>query len=111
MFDLSFVVALLFTIKELIKEKFGHTTYSGTRFDWDAYYNDINNGIPSVEQVKRRQQGAYQTIEPLPNKSIPDNGIVDVDRYEYDKREYGDYIAESWRKSGHYRYIKKSKKS
>ena len=61
MFNLLFIISIIFTIKELIKEKTEPVTPKGTRFDWDAYYQDIDNGVSTEERLKKRQRGEYMT--------------------------------------------------
>ena len=63
---LAFV--LILSIAQFIKEAFKKPTPKGTRFDWDAYYKDIDNGIGAMEQVRKRQRGGYNTTKPIPDK-------------------------------------------
>ena len=107
MIDLFAILASMFTIKEVTKEALEKPAPKGTRFDWDTYWKDNENGIGIMEQVRKRQSGGYTTTEPLPKMSIPDNGVIDVKRYEHDKKVYGEAIAESWRKSGLYKFVRK----
>ena len=109
MFDLFFLVSTIFAGKELIKEKLEKPTPKGTRFDWDAYYKDIENGITCREQIKKQQQGGYYTTKPIPvgrNEygHLPYNAIVDVEAYEQEKAMYGEEIVNDWANQGRYRY-------
>lgn len=63
MFGLLSIISALFTVKELIKEKTEPVTPRGTTFDWDAYYKDIDNGVDTMERIKKRQQGYYMTTK------------------------------------------------
>lgn len=111
MFSLLAIVSTLLTAREVIKEKTEPVASRGTRFDWDAYWEDIRNGMSTMEQIKKRERGGYMTTKPTPPDvfDLPLDTVIDEDRYKRDKMTYGDSIAETWRKNGHYRYIKKSK--
>lgn len=109
MLNVLTLLSALFAGKEIIKEKTEPVAPRGTRFDWDAYYKDIENGIDPMKQLKKRKAGGYMTTKPKaePKEVIP--GVVDIKRYEYDKKVYGEEFAEAWRKNGSYKYIKKRK--
>ena len=66
--NLLFIIAIIFAIKQILKETFEKPAPKGTRFDWDVYWEDVNNGMSSMEQVRKRQRGGYMTTEPLPEK-------------------------------------------
>ena len=68
MLNLLFIIAVIFSIKELAKEALEKPAPKGTRFDWDAYWKDVENGMDCMEQVRKRQRGGYMTTEPLPEK-------------------------------------------
>lgn len=104
MIDLLAILAACWTIKEVVKEKMEPVAPKGTRFDWDAYQKDIENGIGAMEQVRKCQSGGYMTTAPLPTPATI-NDVVDIKRYQYDKRVYGEAIAEVNRKNGSYKYI------
>ena len=99
-------LAAFLSTKEIIKEKTEPVAPKGTRFDWDAYWADVEKGMPAMEQVRKRQRGGYMTTKPLPEpkKVIPK--VVDMKRYQHDKELYGEAIAEAWRKNGSYMYIR-----
>lgn len=109
MFGLLSVVSMILTTKEIIKEKTEPIPPKGTRFDWEAYWEDIKNGMSTTEQIKKRERGGYMTTKPAPPKiyDLPLDAIVDEARYKHDKETYGETITENWRKNGHYRYTKK----
>lgn len=105
MIDLLAILAACLTIKEVAKEKMEPIAPKGTRFDWDAYQKDIEDGIGAMEQVRKRQSGGYMTTAPLPTPPAAINDVVDIKRYQYDKRVYGETFAEVNRKNGSYKYI------
>lgn len=106
------IIATIFTVKDLIKETTEKPAPKGTRFDWDLYWEDIENGVNNREIIKRRGNGYYNTTKPAPPKwyEVPIDTVLDVKRYEYDKQHYSESIVESWRKNGYYRFIKKINK-
>ena len=109
MFGLITIVSTLLTTKEFIKEKIEKPAPKGTRFDWDAYYKDIENGIGAMEQVRKCQSGGYITTKPATPKwyELPLETIVDVERYEHDKKIYSESTVKRWRELGLYRQVKK----
>ncbi len=92
----------LYATKEIVKAKLEPTAPKGTRFDWDAYWADIDNGISATEQIKKQQRGEYMTTKPLPAPKESLHLVVDIDRYNQDKKEYGEEATEFFRKSGWY---------
>ena len=61
--NLLCVISIIGVIAKLIKEKTEPVTPRGTTFDWDAYYKDIDNGVDTMERIKKRQQGYYMTTK------------------------------------------------
>lgn len=66
--NLLFIIAIVLAIRQILKETLEKPAPKGTRFDWDAYWKDIENGMPAMEQVRKRQRGGYMTTEPLPKE-------------------------------------------
>lgn len=91
--------------KEFIKEKLEKQAPKGTRFDWESYNKDIENGIGVMEQLRKCECGGYVTTKPAPLQwyELPMDTVVDKERYEHDKKIHGEFIADMWRKSGMYR--------
>lgn len=52
-------LATMLAAKEIIQEKIEPVAPSNTCFDWDAYWADVKNGMPAMEQVRKRQRGGY----------------------------------------------------
>lgn len=100
MFGILAAISAIYIGYALIKEKTEKPAPKGTRFDWDAYKKDIENGIGCMEQLRKQERGGYWTTKPLPE-------IVDIERYEYDKKRYGAETAECWKQKGYYRYKRK----
>lgn len=105
MFNLLAVFSILFNAKELIEEKMEKPILKNTRFDYDAFCKDIDNGMSATDQIKKRKNGGYMTDDPLPS-NMNFNNVVDIKRYLNDKNVYGEIAAEMWRKNGNYKYIR-----
>lgn len=100
------VLAAIFAICEIVKEKIEPVSPKGIRFDWDEYWADIDSGMSAMEQVKKRQSGGYMTTKPLPEPKEVIPKVVDMNRYQHDKKLYGEEIAEVNRKCGVYMFVK-----
>ena len=100
------VFAIIFAVIEVIKEKCEPVAPKGTRFDWDAYWADIDNGMSAMKQVRKRQRGGYMTTEPLPKPVEVIPNVIDMKRYQHDKKVYGELLTEVNRKNGMYMFIK-----
>ena len=130
------IVAIIYVLIQWIKEKTEKTVPKGARFDWDAFYKDIENGVPNEVRLKKHRKGLYTTTKPLPDKpsttpatpsnssaqpvpeksavrstisldEIPFDAVIDTKRYEHDVRMFGQSYADRCRRSGEYRHIKK----
>jgi hypothetical protein len=96
------IIAIVVVIINCIKEKRTPIYPSGVHYDWDAYWEDKNNGMTFEQRMRKEKRGGYLTTKP---KYIPKiDEVVDVERYEYDKERYGKAHAEYRRKGGQYRY-------
>lgn len=62
MFGLITVISMLFSARELIKEKIEPIAPATTRFDWDAYRSDISK-MSVKEQMKKVERGGYITTK------------------------------------------------
>jgi hypothetical protein len=107
MFDLIGLIGAAIGIGGMIKEACEPVAPKNTRFDYDAYNEDIRNGITSKKQLEKIKRGEYNTT--MPRKEKPDSiyGLVDIKRYNRDKEKFGKDIAEQWRRCGFYMYIEK----
>lgn len=106
MFGVFGVISIILTIIKIIKEKLEKPAPANQRFDWDAYWDDVGK-ISTMEQIKKQERGEYYTTKPKPLDwwELPLDTVVDVERYEYDKKRY-EYVAETRRENGYYRQIK-----
>lgn len=107
MFDLIGLIGAAIGISGMVKEKLEPVAPKNTRFDYDAYNEDIRNGITSKKQLEKIKRGEYNTTVPLREKPDSIYGLVDIKRYNRDKEKFGEDIVEQWRKSGFYMYIER----
>lgn len=106
MFNLLAIFSILFNIKEIVQEKFEKPPSKNSRFDYDAFYKDTDNGMSAMDQLRKRQRGDYITTKPLTHNKVSFNDVVDIKRYKNDIDIYGKDVAEIWRKNGNYKYIR-----
>lgn len=106
MFNWFTALAIGFAAKEIIKEKTEPVAPKGTRFDWDAYWEDVKNGTSCMEQVRKCEHGGYMTTKSLPKPKEIIPKVVDVKRYQHDKQLYGETTAEMWRICGYYMTVR-----
>lgn len=99
------ILSLLHITSGVLRDKFESDATVNQRFDSDVYWQDVEKGIRTVEQLKKRQSGAYLTTKPQPKSA----STFDSERYEHDKALYGEEIARIWKKNGSYNYIRKFK--
>ena len=64
MCNLFGIGCILYSIVQSIKESTEKPVPQETYFDWDAYWEDVRNGMTSVEQIKKRKSGGYLTTIP-----------------------------------------------
>ena len=97
-------LAIIYLAYKLISEACEKPKSKYYHKDWDAYFEDLNNGMSTAEQIRKERRGGYMTEEPPPTPwyKLPRDTIVDVERYELDKKRYGKDMAESWRQMGAY---------
>lgn len=64
------IFAIVWIVGNLLKGALEKPAPKGQRFDWDAYWKDVESGVDSMEQVRKRQRGDYLTTDPLPNSKV-----------------------------------------
>lgn len=104
----NFLLAAGFLVYTAFKKITRKKIPKGARFDWDAYWKDVREGLTTQEQLKKKENLEYWTTKPESPKwyELPLDTVADVERYEQDKA-LSPRLAEQWRKTGHYRYIDK----
>lgn len=102
-----FLVAICYFVYKVASEK---PCPPDHRYDMEKEYEDIRNGVSFEERDKKRKSGEYWThkddIEARkPKEVIP--GVVDIERYNRDVRDFGLEYTELLRSAGEYKYIRK----
>lgn len=102
----NFLLAAGFLVYSAFKKITQKKIPKGARFDWDAYWKDVREGLTTQEQLKKKENLEYWTTKPESPKwyDLPLDTVVDVERYEQDKALYPKE-AERKRKRGDYRYM------
>lgn len=102
-----FLVAICYFVYKVASEK---PCPPDHRYDLEKEREDIKNGVSFEERDKKRRRGEYWThkddiADRKPKEVIP--GVVDICRYERDKKVYGVEYTELLRSAGEYKYIRK----
>ena len=105
-----FLLAVGWLLYKLFSEK---PCPPGHKFDSEKELQDLRDGIGVQEWQRRKKKGYYySTPEEIAQRQkakevIP--GVVDIERYEYDKKLWGEEKAEQRRTAGHYKHVVKIK--
>lgn len=102
----NFLLAAGFLVYTAFKKITRKKIPKGARFDWDAYWKDVREGLTTQEQLKKKENLEYWTTKPESPKwyELPLDTVADVERYEQDKALYPKE-AERKRKLGAYRQV------
>lgn len=102
MLDIIGIVGILFITKEIITEKL-ERKQGVTYFNWDKYWKDVQCGMTTEQQLKKRKSGGYTTTSTY--FSNCKKTAFDHERYNHDKELYGEAVAEMWKNNGSYNKI------
>ena len=101
-----FLLAVGWLLYKLFSEK---PCPLGHRYDSEKARQDLANGIGTCEWQRRKKKGYYwstpEEIEQRQKAKEDIPGVVDIKRYEYDKKLWGEEKAEQRRAAGHYKHI------
>ena len=106
MFDLLFIVSLIGTGVQAIKEACEPTIPAENWANKELYHKDMMNGIPIEQRMKNLKNGKYKLVEnyPEPHRD-PVSGKIVIENcklYHEDVKNYGAYKAQQWVKQGKY---------
>ncbi len=106
MFDLLFIVSLIGTGVQAIKEACEPTIPAENWANKELYHKDMMNGIPIEQRMKNLKNGKYKLVEnyPEPHRD-PVSGKIVIENcklYHEDVKNYGAYQAQQWVKQGKY---------
>ena len=106
MFDLLFVISIIGTIVQLIKEACEPVVPAENWANKELYYKDIMDGVPIKQRLKNLENGRYKmnNVHPEPHRDPVDGKIIieNCKLYYEDVRNYGAYKAQQWVKQGKY---------
>lgn len=106
MFHGLFIVSLIITCYQAIKESLTPTIPAENWENYDLYHQDMMNGMSVEERMKNLRNGRYKITETYPEphrdaktgKIIIENSLL----YNEDCKKYGAYQAHKWVKQGKY---------
>ena len=106
MFDLLFIVSIVGTVVQLIKETFTKPIPAENWANKELYHKDIMDGVPIEQRMKNLENGKYKLTEvyPEPHRD-PVSGKIMIENcklYYEDIDKYGAYKAQQWVKQGKY---------
>lgn len=100
-----FIVSLVCTVKQLIKESFEEPIPAENWANKELYYKDMMNGVSSKERMKNLKNGKYKLTEKHPEPHKDSSGKIIIENsslYKEDVRKYGAVQAVRWAKQGKY---------
>ena len=106
MFDGLFIVSLITTCVQVIKEKLEPTIPAENWANKELYHKDLMNGVPIEQRMKNLKNGKYKLTEthPEPHRDLVSGKIIieNCTLYKEDVKNYGAYQAQQWVKQGKY---------
>lgn len=107
MLDGLFIVSLIYTCLQLIKESCQPTIPAENWANKELYYKDMMDGVPVEQRMKNLENGKYKLTEtyvhPEPHRDA--NGKIIIENsllYKKDLKEYGAVQTMKWVKQGKY---------
>lgn len=106
MFDLVFIVSLIGTATQVIKEACQPTIPVENWANKELYHKDIMNGVSVEQRMKNLANGKYKTAETHhePHRDSVSGKIIieNCKLYNEDLSKYGAVQAQKWVKQGKY---------
>ncbi len=106
MFDGLFIVSLIGTLFQGVKEKLEPTIPAENWANKELYHKDMMSGIPVEQCMKNLKNGKYKLTKtyPEPHRDAVNGKIVieNCTLYKEDVKNYGAYQAQQWVKQGKY---------
>ena len=106
MFDLLFIVSIVGSIVQIIKESRTKTIPAENWANKELYHKDIMDGVSVEQRMKNLENGKYKLTEEYsePHRD-PESGKIMIENcklYYEDVEKYGAYKAQQWVKRGKY---------
>ena len=106
MFDGLFIVSLVATCVQGIKEKLAPTIPAENWANKGLYHKDMMNGVPIEQRMKNLKNGKYKLTQayPKPHRDLASGKIIieNCALYKEDVKNYGAYQAQKWVEQGKY---------
>lgn len=106
MFDGLFIVSLIGTAIQAIKEACQPTIPAENWANKELYYRDMMDGVPIEQRMKNLENGRYKLTQthPEPHRD-PVSGKIIIENctlYYEDVKKYGAWQAQQWVEQGKY---------
>lgn len=106
MFHGLFIVSLIISCYQIIKEKLEPNVPAENWGNYDLYHQDMMNGVPAEQRMENLKNGKYKLTETYPEphrdaktgKIIIENSLL----YNEDVKNHGAYQAYKWMQQGKY---------
>ena len=106
MFDGLFIISLVATCLQGIKERLEPTIPAENWANKELYHKDLMEGVSVEQRMKNLKNGKYKLTEtyPEPHRDSVSGKIVieNCKLYKEDVKNYGAYQAQQWVKQGKY---------
>lgn len=106
MFDGLFIISIIGSCYQAIKEAFEPTIPAENWANKELYYQDLMNGVSVEQRMKNVKNGKYKMMVnyPEPHRDPKDGKIVieNYKLYREDVLNYGSCQAQQWVKQGKY---------
>ena len=106
MFGGLFIVSLISTAVQGVKDAFAPTIPAENWANKESYYQDLANGVPVDQLVNNVKNGKYKVVDkhPKPHRD-PKTGKIIIENYllyKEDLKKYGAYQTYKWVEQGKY---------
>lgn len=106
MLDGLFIVSLIATCHQIVKEKLEPTIPAENWSNKELYHKDLMDGISVEQRMENLKNGKYNLTEtyPEPHRDAKTGKIIieNSQLYNEDVKNYGAYQAHEWMKQGKY---------
>lgn len=105
MLDGLFIVSLIGSCYQAIKESLEPVIPAENWANKELYHQDLMNGVSSEQRMKNVENGKYKLVENYPEPHRNKNGQINIENsqlYYNDVSNYGAYQAHKWAEQGKY---------
>ena len=106
MFHGLFIISLIITCYQAIKEKLTPTIPAENWENYDLYHQDMMNGVSVEQRMENLKNGKYKLTEtyPEPHRDAKTGKIIieNSQLYNEDVKNHGAYQAYKWMQQGKY---------